>query len=320
MTEVESFPSDRSCTRRFSYDKIIPRRGCIPESSGCARSLPNTFWRQNFGGGLSSPSFVDEGVGPEGMIKKLKSQKKLLIKEIKHLRTEVQTERATHLVSRLDSLLTKRTLSTSASSFNTWRRFSVYQCIAQRVQTAKDEIQTEAQQWLITQQKEAKEREAERQKMRQELADASATCASLRSHRDELARAVVKQEEQLLLCKAESKRALDLCKIDNELLRQELKEVRDQLAQVKFPDWVPDHKHADCMLCSKSFSVFVRRHHCRKCGRLVCSQCSSKRLTFPTLGLKNIRACSKCFDSVVRVNSSVCVPSELPSGSFSSYV
>ena len=38
----------------------------------------------------------------------------------------------------------------------------------------------------------------------------------------------------------------------------------------KKPFWIPDDDCDCCMLCSKSFSIVVRRHHCRACGR-VCS-------------------------------------------------
>lgn len=44
-----------------------------------------------------------------------------------------------------------------------------------------------------------------------------------------------------------------------------------------------------CLLCGSSFSITVRKHHCRSCGVLVCDECSSKRLQLsyqlsPTVG------------------------------------
>ena len=52
-----------------------------------------------------------------------------------------------------------------------------------------------------------------------------------------------------------------------------------QLTQRKQPDaqWVNDDASAQCLLCGGDFSMFNRRHHCRSCGTLVCSTCSSHR-------------------------------------------
>ena len=38
--------------------------------------------------------------------------------------------------------------------------------------------------------------------------------------------------------------------------------------------WVPDEQANDCFLCHKNFSLFIRRHHCRACGQVVCGDCS----------------------------------------------
>lgn len=40
--------------------------------------------------------------------------------------------------------------------------------------------------------------------------------------------------------------------------------------------WVPDSKTDNCMRCSSGFGWRRRRHHCRLCGRCVCSSCSGK--------------------------------------------
>ncbi|KAJ2725973.1 hypothetical protein GGI07_000901 [Coemansia sp. Benny D115] len=41
--------------------------------------------------------------------------------------------------------------------------------------------------------------------------------------------------------------------------------------------WEPDNAAQSCRACSKRFSLFLRRHHCRRCGLLFCVSCSSKR-------------------------------------------
>lgn len=40
--------------------------------------------------------------------------------------------------------------------------------------------------------------------------------------------------------------------------------------------WQPDSAVSACVLCDTSFTLFFRRHHCRKCGRVVCGECSAK--------------------------------------------
>ena len=43
--------------------------------------------------------------------------------------------------------------------------------------------------------------------------------------------------------------------------------------------WMPDKACKDCSECGAKFSWFLRRHHCRICGRIFCNTCCS--LTIP---------------------------------------
>ncbi|KAK2072824.1 hypothetical protein P8C59_007155 [Phyllachora maydis] len=47
------------------------------------------------------------------------------------------------------------------------------------------------------------------------------------------------------------------------------------------PYWQPDAEVTYCPICHTQFSIFVRKHHCRKCGRVVCNACSPHRITIP---------------------------------------
>lgn len=51
------------------------------------------------------------------------------------------------------------------------------------------------------------------------------------------------------------------------------------------------------MCCKRSaFSLVTRRHHCRRCGRVVCHSCSSKRMLIPKLyDNVTVRVCNDCF-------------------------
>ena len=47
------------------------------------------------------------------------------------------------------------------------------------------------------------------------------------------------------------------------------------------PRWQPDNEVSECPICHRQFGFLFRRHHCRKCGRVVCNDCSPHRITIP---------------------------------------
>ncbi|OMP86478.1 E3 ubiquitin-protein ligase PIB1 [Diplodia seriata] len=47
------------------------------------------------------------------------------------------------------------------------------------------------------------------------------------------------------------------------------------------PPWQPDADVSYCPVCGTQFSFWYRKHHCRKCGRVVCANCSPHRITIP---------------------------------------
>ncbi|KAK4129512.1 FYVE-domain-containing protein [Parathielavia appendiculata] len=53
-------------------------------------------------------------------------------------------------------------------------------------------------------------------------------------------------------------------------------------SEVVLPRWQPDSEATYCPICGTQFSIFVRKHHCRKCGRVVCNSCSPHRITIPS--------------------------------------
>ncbi|KAM8921326.1 LOW QUALITY PROTEIN: zinc finger FYVE domain-containing protein 26 [Pelodytes ibericus] len=60
--------------------------------------------------------------------------------------------------------------------------------------------------------------------------------------------------------------------------------------------WIPDGNETFCMVCkNERFTMFNRRHHCRRCGRLVCSSCSMKKMVVEGCRENPARVCDQCY-------------------------
>ncbi|KAF1334984.1 Myosin-like protein, partial [Globisporangium splendens] len=60
-------------------------------------------------------------------------------------------------------------------------------------------------------------------------------------------------------------------------------------------DWVADRERALCSVCTRQFSTFRRKHHCRMCGEIVCSNCTLLKNAFlATIGYTRVRVCITC--------------------------
>ena len=51
--------------------------------------------------------------------------------------------------------------------------------------------------------------------------------------------------------------------------------------EISLPRWQPDVEVSECPICGTTFSFWYRKHHCRKCGRVVCAHCCPNRITIP---------------------------------------
>lgn len=58
-------------------------------------------------------------------------------------------------------------------------------------------------------------------------------------------------------------------------------------------DWQNDGEVEVCPLCEVEFSLMQRRHHCRKCGMVMCNTCSSGRMALEEGGTV-VRVCDAC--------------------------
>lgn len=62
------------------------------------------------------------------------------------------------------------------------------------------------------------------------------------------------------------------------------------------PVWVPDRRVTMCQSCSVEFSVLIRRHHCRACGKVICAQCSGNKAPLRYRDFESARVCDSCFE------------------------
>ncbi len=66
------------------------------------------------------------------------------------------------------------------------------------------------------------------------------------------------------------------------------------------PQWIPDKNADTCMRCRKAkFTVVNRRHHCRKCGFVVCGDCSKNKFLLKLQADEPVRVCDICFVALV---------------------
>jgi len=65
------------------------------------------------------------------------------------------------------------------------------------------------------------------------------------------------------------------------------------------PIWTQDKKAKKCMSCgSIKFNIFIRRHHCRLCGNVVCNNCSKNKFLLANISRDEpVRVCIKCYES-----------------------
>ncbi|XP_017272127.1 pleckstrin homology domain-containing family F member 2 [Kryptolebias marmoratus] len=59
--------------------------------------------------------------------------------------------------------------------------------------------------------------------------------------------------------------------------------------------WIPDKAAQKCMRCLKKFTTIHRKHHCRKCGFVVCNECSKQRELIENIdSTREVRICKVC--------------------------
>ncbi|KAK7081048.1 FYVE, RhoGEF and PH domain-containing protein 3 [Halocaridina rubra] len=77
----------------------------------------------------------------------------------------------------------------------------------------------------------------------------------------------------------------------------------------KQPTLVRSDSVTKCMECGSQFTMVRRKHHCRACGAVVCSKCSSFKASLAYESGKSVRVCRTCHTTLQELSSSTATPS-----------
>lgn len=76
--------------------------------------------------------------------------------------------------------------------------------------------------------------------------------------------------------------------------------------------WQKDEEASHCNLCGEGFSLTRRRHHCRNCGFVFCSNCSSHTSPIAMRGITaSVRVCDPCFGALIASTRGMSAPPAL---------
>eukprot|EP00927_Polykrikos_kofoidii_P065158 TRINITY_DN60946_c0_g1_i1.p1 TRINITY_DN60946_c0_g1~~TRINITY_DN60946_c0_g1_i1.p1 ORF type:complete len:580 (-),score=78.64 TRINITY_DN60946_c0_g1_i1:330-2069(-) len=86
------------------------------------------------------------------------------------------------------------------------------------------------------------------------------------------------------------------CPSDSDIAMDAQSEPETITTDVTTTTWVANHETDVCMRCHSKFVIpFRRKHHCRRCGEIICSKCSKSREIVPAFHpTKPQRVCSTC--------------------------
>ncbi|CEG47529.1 early endosome antigen 1-like [Plasmopara halstedii] len=62
--------------------------------------------------------------------------------------------------------------------------------------------------------------------------------------------------------------------------------------------WVYDDETSNCMLCNTLFTMITRKHHCRRCGNVICHNCSPHKRRISSTDPFPMRVCNTCYAAV----------------------
>ncbi|XP_019631394.1 PREDICTED: uncharacterized protein LOC109475234 [Branchiostoma belcheri] len=88
-----------------------------------------------------------------------------------------------------------------------------------------------------------------------------------------------------------------------EMFRDDLSSVIPSDIGWEAPVWVPDEDAPNCMKCEAKFTFTKRRHHCRACGKVLCSACCGQKARLAYMDNKSARVCSTCYNILQRAQA-----------------
>lgn len=85
--------------------------------------------------------------------------------------------------------------------------------------------------------------------------------------------------------------------LDDSLEEPDEGDKRESVEGFEIPPWDADDSADSCNACGSRFSTTNRKHHCRNCGKLFDSKCTTKKCMLPRYGWtkKKVRVCDSCF-------------------------
>ncbi|XP_051930299.1 RUN and FYVE domain-containing protein 1 [Hippocampus zosterae] len=126
----------------------------------------------------------------------------------------------------------------------------------------------------------------------QQLQGLHAELQDLKQEKQQLQQTCEQQEQAL--------QEMGLHLSQSKLKMEDFKEVNKAL---KGHAWLKDDEATQCKQCQKEFSISRRKHHCRNCGDIYCSTCSSNELALPSYP-RPVRVCDMCHSLLVQRSSS----------------
>ncbi|OQR83285.1 hypothetical protein ACHHYP_14911 [Achlya hypogyna] len=77
--------------------------------------------------------------------------------------------------------------------------------------------------------------------------------------------------------------------------------------------WVSDAKRNNCFVCRSKFSMFLRKHHCRMCGEVVCKHCElSATVTMTSTDVDKVARVPVCLTCLSKKKAEKDAPEDAP--------
>uniref|UniRef100_W5K243 FYVE and coiled-coil domain-containing protein 1 n=1 Tax=Astyanax mexicanus TaxID=7994 RepID=W5K243_ASTMX len=203
----------------------------------------------------------------ESFIEQLKTEKeKTFTLETKVLDLEGMNSDNSHLIEEKDSHITKTE--------------SLIREVEIEAQQLRDSLKSAEEALMVAQ----KEQEEMREKLEKVQGEAQAEQFKMAAEIDDLSSTKSTLEERLI----------ELIK-DKDALWQKSDALEfEQKLRAEEEWWLQDREATHCLDCNSHFTWWLRRHHCRLCGRIFCYYCSNNFVMTKYAGKKE-RCCRECY-------------------------